>query len=92
MYGGADGYYIKATLNHGAKGLVVEGLDWGNVNQPMYAAIKDAIARRVPVVITSRVPMAACSPTMAGREAARPWSMPARYWATTCLHRKRESC
>lgn len=56
MYGGADGYLIKAALDHGAKGLAVEGLGWGNVNKPMYAAIKDAIAKGVPVVITSRVP------------------------------------
>jgi len=56
MYGGADGYLIKAALDHGAKGLVVEGLGWGNVNKPMYAAIKDAIAKGTPVVITSRVP------------------------------------
>ena len=56
MYGGADGYLIKAALDHGAKGLVIQGLGWGNVNQPMFAAIKDAIAKGVPVVITSRVP------------------------------------
>ena len=56
MYGGADGYLIKAALEHGDKGLVVEGLGWGNVNKPMYAAIKDAIAKGVPVMITSRVP------------------------------------
>ena len=56
MYGGADGYLVKAALDHGAKGLVVEGFGWGNVNKPMFAAIKDAIAKGVPVVITSRVP------------------------------------
>ncbi len=56
MYGGADGYLIKAALDHGAKGLVIQALGWGNVNQPMFAGIKDAIARGVPVVITSRVP------------------------------------
>jgi L-asparaginase len=56
MYGGADGYLIKAALDHGAKGLIVEGLGWGNVNQPMFAAIKEALSRGVPVVITSRVP------------------------------------
>jgi L-asparaginase len=56
MYGGADGYLVKAALDHGAKGLVIQGLGWGNVNQPMFAAIKDAIAKGVPVVITSRVP------------------------------------
>ena len=56
MYGGADGYLVKAALEHGAKGVVIQALGWGNVNQPMFAAIKDAIAKGVPVVITSRVP------------------------------------
>jgi L-asparaginase len=56
MYGGADGYLVKAALDHGARGIVIQALGWGNVNQPMFAAIKDAIARGVPVVITSRVP------------------------------------
>jgi L-asparaginase len=56
MYGGADGYLVKAALDHGARGLVIEGLGWGNVNQPMFAAIKKALAKGVPVVITSRVP------------------------------------
>ena len=56
MYGGADGYLVKAALDHGAKGVVIQGLGWGNVNKPMYAAIKDAIDKGIPVVITSRVP------------------------------------
>jgi L-asparaginase len=56
MYGGADGRLVKAAVDQGAKGIVVEGLGWGNVNQPMFAAIKDALAKSVPVVIASRVP------------------------------------
>ncbi len=56
MYGGADGYLVKAALDHGAKGLVIQALGWGNVNKPMFAAIKGAIATNTPVVITSRVP------------------------------------
>ena len=56
MYGGADGHLVKAAVNHGAKGIVIQGLGWGNVNLPMFAAIKEAIAKGVPVVITSRVP------------------------------------
>ena len=35
---------------------MIQGLGWGNVNLPMFAAIKEAIAKGVPVVITSRVP------------------------------------
>ena len=56
MYGGADGYLVRAAVEHGAKGLVVQGLGWGNVNQSMFVAIKNAIAQGIPVVITSRVP------------------------------------
>jgi L-asparaginase len=56
MYGGMDGYLVKAAVEHGAKGIVVQALGWGNVNQPMFEAIKGALAKDVPVVITSRVP------------------------------------
>jgi L-asparaginase len=56
MYGGAEGHLVRAAVDHGAKGIVIQGLGWGNVNLPMFAAIKEAIAKGVPVVITSRVP------------------------------------
>jgi L-asparaginase len=56
VYGGADGQLIRAALDHGARGLIVQGLGAGNVNQAVYAAIREAIARGVAVVITSRVP------------------------------------
>ncbi len=55
-YGGVDGYLLKVAVDHGAKGIVVQGLGMGNVNSSVYAAVKDAIGRGVPVVITSRVP------------------------------------
>ena len=56
MFGGADGSLIKAAIAGGAKGIVIQGLGWGNVNIPMYEAIKDAIAQGVPVVVSTRVP------------------------------------
>jgi len=56
MYGGADGYLVQKALDHGAKGLVIQALGWGNVNKPMFEAIKEAIGKGVPVVISSRVP------------------------------------
>jgi L-asparaginase len=56
MYGGADGSLVRAALDHGAKGLVIEALGWGNVNLPTFAAVKEAMARNIPVVITTRVP------------------------------------
>jgi len=56
MYGGAEGYLIKAALEHGARGLVIQSLGLGNVNEVMFAAIKDAISKGAAVVISSRVP------------------------------------
>jgi hypothetical protein len=56
MYRGADGRLIRAAVDQGAKGIVVQALGWGNVNQPMFAAIKEAIGKGIPVVISSRVP------------------------------------
>lgn len=50
MYGGADGHLVRAAADHGAKGIVIQGLGWGNVNLPMFAAIKEEISKGVPVV------------------------------------------
>lgn len=55
MYGGADGTFIRAALAAGAKGIVVQALGWGNMNVPMFEAVKEAIGKGVPVVITTRV-------------------------------------
>jgi len=51
-----DGTLIRATVTAGAKGLVIQALGWGNVNVPMYEAIKEVIAKGIPVVISTRVP------------------------------------
>ena len=55
MYGGASGNMVKAAVAAGAKGLVIEALGWGNVNVPMYEAIKEAAGKGIPVVISTRV-------------------------------------
>lgn len=56
MYAGADGAMISAAVAAGAKGIVVQALGWGNVNKPMFAAIKNAISKGTSVVISTRVP------------------------------------
>jgi L-asparaginase len=56
MYGGADGTLVKAAVTAGAKGLVIQALGWGNVNIPMYEAIKEVTAKGILVVISTRVP------------------------------------
>ena len=55
MYGGAEGTLIKAAVSAGAKGLIIQALGWGNVNVPMYEAIKEVIEKGIPVVISTRV-------------------------------------
>jgi len=54
-YGGVDGILIRAAINAGAKGIVVQALGWGHVNVPIYDAIKEAISKGIPVVISTRV-------------------------------------
>jgi len=55
MYGGADGGMVRAAVAAGAKAIVVQALGWGNVNIPMEEAIKDAIAKKVVVIVSTRV-------------------------------------
>ncbi len=56
MFGGATGNMVRAAMAAGAKGIVIQGLGWGNVNLPMFGAIKEAINAGIPVVISTRVP------------------------------------
>ena len=51
----ADGALVRFAVDQGAKGLVVEALGAGNVNEHVFEAVKYALAKGVPVVITSRV-------------------------------------
>jgi L-asparaginase len=55
MYGGADGVLLRAAVAAGAKGIVIQGLGWGNVNVPLYEAIAEATKKGIPVVMTTRV-------------------------------------
>ena len=56
MYGGADGSLIRSAVDNGAKGIVVQALGWGNMNIPMFNAVKYALSKNIPVVISTRVP------------------------------------
>jgi L-asparaginase len=62
MYGGADGALVRAAASQGARGIVVQALGAGNVNPPMHAAIVEALAQGVAVVIATRVPNGAVAP------------------------------
>ena len=51
---GSDGALIRASLERGAHGLVIEGTGAGNVPPLVVPAIQEAIKANIPVVITSR--------------------------------------
>jgi len=55
MYGGADGTFVRAAIAAGAKGLVIQALGWGNMNIPMFQAVKEAMGKGIPVAISTRV-------------------------------------
>lgn len=54
-YAGDDGKFIRYAVDQGAKGIVVEGVGAGNVNQEVFAAIKYALSKKVIVAIATRV-------------------------------------
>ncbi|MCV2217072.1 asparaginase [Thauera sp. Sel9] len=56
MYGGADGSLLRSAVDQGVKGIVVQALGMGNMNVPMFEAVKYALSKNVPVVISTRVP------------------------------------
>lgn len=56
MYGGADGAALRQAVDRGVKGIVVQALGMGNMNVPMFEAVKYALSKNVPVVVSTRVP------------------------------------
>ena len=53
---GMDGTLIEHLLQKGAAGLVLEGFGAGNVPPGLVPALKEAIGREIPVVLTTRCP------------------------------------
>ncbi|MBZ4652945.1 MAG: L-asparaginase [Peptococcaceae bacterium] len=54
FYAGADEKFFLAAIEQGVKGLIVEGVGLGNVNEPFYRGIRKAREKGLEVVITSR--------------------------------------
>lgn len=61
-YAGADGSLVRHAVDSGAKGIVIEGVGAGNVNDATYKAIEHALGEQVAVVIASRVYYGAVEP------------------------------
>lgn len=55
MHAGDDGRLVRAAVDLGYKGIVVQALGAGNVNKAVYEAIKYALAKKVAVVVTTQV-------------------------------------
>ncbi len=55
MYGGADGMALRSAVDRGVKGIVVQALGMGNMNTAMFEAVKYALSKNVPVVVSTRV-------------------------------------
>jgi L-asparaginase len=60
---GMDDALIRAALDGGARGLVIEGSGAGNVPDSVAPGIAAALERGCPVVIVSRSPFGLLSPT-----------------------------
>ena len=54
-YAGDDGEFRRYSVEHGAKGIVMQELGTGNVNQNVFQTIRYALNKKVPIVIASRV-------------------------------------
>ena len=53
---GSDGKFIDFVVEHGTRGIVIEGMGRGNVPPDYVPAIERALKKNIPVVITSRCP------------------------------------
>jgi L-asparaginase len=64
---GMDDRLVRASVELGAAGLVIEGLPGtGGVTLPVANAVREALADRVPVVITTRCPSGRVRPVYGG--------------------------
>jgi L-asparaginase len=55
MAAGSDGNYVRYAADTGAAGIVIEAYGWGNLNEPMFEAIRYARDKGVMVVIATKV-------------------------------------
>lgn len=54
-YLGQDDVQIKDAITNGAAGIIIEGIGGGHLPEAMLPGIEEAIAKDIPVVLTSRV-------------------------------------
>ncbi len=70
-FAGDDGSFVRYAVDSGTKGIVIEGVGAGNVNQEVYKAIQYALSKGVIVVIATRVFNGAVYPIYGGPGGAK---------------------
>ncbi|NWJ24206.1 asparaginase [Rhizobium sp. Td3] len=66
IYPGCDATQIKASVEAGAHGIVLQALGSGNANRVIVEAAQECTSKGLPVIISSRVPDGALSPSYGG--------------------------
>lgn len=66
VYPGSDGAHIEASLAAGARGIVLAALGAGNANAAVVESVRLCSARKVPVVVSTRVPEGSLAATYGG--------------------------
>jgi L-asparaginase len=54
LYAGSDTRFIRASVESGARAIVLEATGRGNANEQVVAGVRDAVEADVPVVVCSR--------------------------------------
>lgn len=62
MHSGADNVLLSASINAGAKAIVINAVGAGNVNIELYEAIKTALEQDIAVIICTRTPFGSSLP------------------------------
>lgn len=56
MYSESDGRFVKTCIDTGVSGIVIQGVNTGNVNATLHAAILEALRAGIVVVLTTNLP------------------------------------
>jgi L-asparaginase len=66
LYVGADARFIDCAVATGARALVLEAFGRGNATAAVLEGIQRAVARNIPVIVTSRCPQGLVEPVYGG--------------------------
>ena len=62
MYTGADSALLNASIEAGAKAVIIQAVGASSVNLALYEGIKQALSKGIAIIIASRSPLGECAP------------------------------